>query len=114
MNNNDDTSDLQAERDRLQAECMALRVERSTGVPASLLGQGRTEEEMQAIAESALAWKSESRPTPTPTAPTYPVGQISRDSLAYLSPAQILQAQREGRLVHLGVGLPQQVNGQAF
>jgi hypothetical protein len=83
-----DNADLAAERDRLQAEVMALRVERDTGVPAGLLGQGKTVEEMRQIAADALAWKGAAPPgipqqrQTGATTPNYGVGQISREALA--------------------------------
>ena len=110
----DDTdNDLGVERARLQAEVMALRVERDTGVPATLLGQGATEEDMRQIAGDALAWKGEAAPSVShkpqtgTTTPNYPVGQISREMLAQLSPEQQMMAVRQGRCIGIGVGVPQ-------
>jgi hypothetical protein len=116
MSDNENNDDLIAERDRLQAEVMALRVERETGVPAPLLAQGRTIEEMQQIAADALQWKGSGGSTPartTPTAAVYPAGtvngvsQISKESLKYLTPQQINQVYAENRLAGIGAPRPE-------
>jgi hypothetical protein len=99
-----------------------LRVERTTGVPAGLLGQGKTEDDMRQIAADALSWKGEAAqgipPTPqtsaVPSTPNYPTGQISREVLASLSPEQQMQAIRQGRCIGIGVGVPQDSIGSPF
>ncbi len=112
MSENDD---LQAERDRLSNEIMRLRIERETSFPAGLLANAQTEEEARQIAQDALAWRGESPPAPAP-APTGAAsygrpGQISRNTLQCMSAEQIQQAAREGRLVDLGVGVPNRDQG---
>ncbi|HME78752.1 MAG TPA: hypothetical protein VKI00_24795 [Mycobacterium sp.] len=100
-----ENDDLQAERDRLSNECMRLRVERSTGVPADLLRQATTKEEANAVAAQAITWRGDVPPAPAVTAPTGAatygsingVSQVSRNMLQYLSADQINQLRREGR-----------------
>lgn len=94
---------------------MRLRVERSTGVPAALLRQATTEEEANAIAAQAIAWRGDVPPAPAVTAPTGAatygsingVSQVSRGMLQHLDAATINQLRREGRLVGEGVGIDQ-------
>lgn len=103
----DDNSDLIAERDRLQAEVARLHVSRDTGVPVVALQGATTEEQAQAIAQSALAWKAATTPQPQPTAAVHHgVSQISRETLQYLSPEQVISAYRRGRLESIGSPAP--------
>lgn len=100
-----DNSDLIAERQRLEAELARLRVERDTGVPASLLTNATTEAEARALADKALAWRGPAPQAPQPTASVqYSVSQISREQIRHLSPEQVSAAYRQGRLA--GVGAP--------
>jgi hypothetical protein len=106
-NNNDD---LAAERDRLQAEVMRLRVERQTGVPASMLSTANTEEEALAQAEAAIAWKAATPAAPKPptaaVTSSYLPRQISRPLLSQLSPADTMSVYRQGRLAAEGAPAP--------
>ena len=106
--NGETTESLAAERDRLQAEVALLKVARDSGVPVSMLGNAATEEAARALADQALAWRAETPPKPQTTAvsPHNGVGQISRETLGYLSPDQINQVYREGRLSGIGAPAP--------
>ncbi len=106
MTQPDDNNELAAERDRLQAEVMRLRVERETGVPASMLSHAMTEEQARAQAAEALAWKAEGRSAPPTAAAAYSVGQYSRNQLPYLGPAGVMEAWRAGRLEQAGAAPP--------
>lgn len=110
----DSDFDLAAERERLQAEVARLRVERETGVPAELLMKATTEDSARALADRLLSWKAETAPAPPPTAtePFYPVSQVGRDALGYLTPEQVSQCYREGRLTQIGAPAPQPHNGR--
>jgi hypothetical protein len=105
-----DNDDLSAERDRLQAEVIRLRVERDTGVPASMLSNATSEEEARVQAAEALAWKVAGSTSAAPRQQTAAVspyaspGQISRDTLKYLSADQVSAVYRQGRLE--GIGAP--------
>ena len=106
-----ENGDLAAERDRLQAEVMRLRVERETTVPASLLGQATTEDEARAIAAAALQWRADRAAAPPTTAavsasPYLVPGQIGRSTLAHLTPEQVSQVYKEGRLSQIGAPPP--------
>jgi hypothetical protein len=118
----DDTDSL-AEKQRqiqeLEAEICRSRVSREVGVPIGLLANGHTPEEIERIATDALSWRAESTPSRPSTAavPASTVtsadriamatGQVtSRDQLAQMSPAQRMQAWREGRLQQIGVSQP--------
>jgi hypothetical protein len=106
-----DIGDVVSERDRLMDECMRLRIERETGVPAAMMASATTEDEARQIAADALAWRGATPPAPAPVTPSgaasYGIGQVSRSALSMLSPEQAMQCAREGRLVDLGVGVPQ-------
>lgn len=108
-NDDDDITDLTSERDRLMDECMRLRIERETGVPAGMMASATTEAEARALAEQALEWRATAPPA-LPTAavrtPTYSVGQISKGTLPYLSPADTMAAWRAGRLEQAGCPAP--------
>ena len=76
-------------------------------IPASLI-HGSTPEEWEASAAEALAWKGETPPAPRGpvvpgegTAESKSVAQISDNDLKSMTPAQINQARREGRLNRL-------------
>ena len=106
MSENDD---LIAERNRLQAEVARLRVSRDTGVPVGMLSNATTEDEARSAADQALAWRADvPKPLAPPTAavPAYSVGQISRETLPYLTPAQINEVYRQGRLEQIGAPAP--------
>jgi hypothetical protein len=103
----DDNFDLQQERDRLAAEVARLRVERETGVPASLLRNATTEAEARAFAEQALAWRGNQPPAAPPqSAPQYLPNQINRQTLAYMSPQEVSEAHRRGQLEGIGAPAP--------
>lgn len=100
-------SDLKAERLQLLGEVARLQVSKTTGVPPELLINGSTVEECEQIAAKALDWKGDAPQAPEPTAAVhYGVSQIPRDTLALLSPEQILQAHRQGRLESIGAPAP--------
>jgi hypothetical protein len=105
-----ENDDLAAERDRLRAEVARLRVAKESAVPVEFLSEAQTEEQARSIAQSALAWRGETPSAPTPPATTaaasYYVGQISRSTLQYLSPDQITEAYRQGRLEEIGAPSP--------
>ena len=111
-----------AEKDRelaqLRAERDRERIARETGVPPELL-VGNTEAEMREAAAVALEWNNQqaaAKGKPTAAVPASTVtsdgrvetpGQItSRDQLARMSPAERMQAMREGRLTSLGFAPP--------
>ena len=96
-----DNDDLSAERDRLQAEVIRLRVERDTGVPASMLSNATSEEEARVQAGSTSAAPRQQTAAVSPYASP---GQISRDTLKYLSADQVSAVYRQGRLE--GIGAP--------
>jgi hypothetical protein len=102
----DNDLDLQSERDRLSADCARLRVERSTGVPASLLTNATTEEEAKVLAEELLAWRGHQPPATPPTAPQYLPNQINRETLPYMTPQEISAAHRAGQLQGIGAAPP--------
>lgn len=108
MTTQSDNNELAAERDRLQAEVMRLRVERETGVPASMLSHAMTEEQARAQAAEALAWRAEGTASAAPptAAAAYSVGQYSRNMLPYLGPAGVMEAWRAGRLEQAGAAPP--------
>lgn len=107
---------LIAERDAALATAEAERTERlrekisrETGVPPDRI-TGATEEDMRADAESALAWakefaKKNSGPVGAPAAavtgdgkgPQAPT-QLTQDDLKRMTPQQILDAEKSGRL----------------
>ena len=106
----DETSEnegLIAERDKLLGEVARLRVSKQTGVPVSMLGNAATEEAARALADQAQAWAAETTPAPPTTSarPAYSTGQISRQTLGHLSPADQMAVYRQGRLE--GIGAPQ-------
>lgn len=78
------------------------------GAPKSMLGNAMTEDEARAMADQAIAWRADSAPKPPATAavPAYGVSQISRETLSHLSPAQVNQVYREGRLEQIGAPAP--------
>jgi hypothetical protein len=119
----DESAETLADKERqiaeLEAEIARSQVSRETGVPIGLLANGQTAEEIERIATDALCWRAESPPSRPPTAavPASTVtsadriamatGQVtSRDQLAQMSPAQRMQAWREGRLQQIGVSQP--------
>lgn len=107
---------LIAERDAALATAEAERTERlrekisrETGVPPDRI-TGSTEDEMRADAESALAWakefaKKNNGPVGAPAAavtgdgkgPQAPA-QLTRENLKSMTPQQILEAEKAGRL----------------
>jgi hypothetical protein len=102
--------DLTEERNRLLGEVARLRVSRDTGVPPGLLARGSTEDECRAIADQALAWRTATaspapRP-PTSAVPVSRVGQISKETLGCLSPADQMAFWRQGRLEGIGAPAP--------
>jgi Zn-dependent M32 family carboxypeptidase len=103
-----DNDELAAERDRLTAEVMRLRVERETGVPASMLSMAMTEEQARAQAAEALAWRGDRSAAPPQTVAPYAngVGQYSRETVGHLSPEQVSEAYHQGRLRALGAPAP--------
>jgi hypothetical protein len=101
---------LAAERDRLQAEIYRLRAERLTGVPAELLGKATTEDDALALAQRLLEWKGPPPQPQPPSEPFYPVTQYRRDDLRYMTPDELAQAYREGRLAQIGAPAPPPTN----
>ena len=111
--NNDDLTDLTAQRDRLQAEVARLQVSKETGVPPHILGRANTVEEGRVIAQDALAWRGDQPSKPT-TAAVYPSGgsvngvsQVSRETLKHLTPEQVNQLYAENRLAGIGAPAPE-------
>ena len=103
---NRDLADLTAERDRLLAERARLRVAMDTGLPVQLLGNAANEEQARAIAEQAIAWRSQSAAPAAPApAPQYAVGQVSRSTLGQLDSDDIMVLYKGGRLQQ-ACGLP--------
>ncbi len=107
----DETSEnegLIAERNQLLGEIARLRVAKQTGVPVSMLGNGATEEAARALAEQAQAWAAETTPEPPTTSarPAYSTGQISRQTLGHLSPADAMAMYRAGKLEGIGAPAP--------
>jgi hypothetical protein len=115
-NDDGDLSEIRSERNRLLGEVARLTVSKETGVPPGMLGSASTLDEARALAAEAVEWRGEGaqgiphppRTSAVASTPNYLAGQISRDTLTSLSPEQRMQAAREGRLVGLGVGVPQQ------
>jgi hypothetical protein len=82
---------------------------------------GDTEEEMRAAAQAALEWYEANRPTNPPTSAVsasivtaadrieLPGQMMSRDALARMLPSERMTAARQGRLMQLGVGIPNDV-----
>lgn len=100
-----DNSDLRVEKERLEAEVMALRAERETGAPAEagpwirgLLGQGKTVEEMGQIAADAIQWLGDYRAYVGPPA-DYDL--IARNAFCLLSR---LDLRAHHRLTDIGCG----------
>jgi hypothetical protein len=110
---------LIAERDAALATAESERTERlrekisrETGVPPDRI-TGTTEDDMRADAESALAWarefaKKTNGPVGAPAAAVtgdgkgpQPPAQLSRDDLKRMTPQQIIEADRTGRLNYL-------------
>lgn len=105
----------------LQREVNINRVSRLTGVPPEFLS-GTTEDELFTSAQNALEWQAEreeaiSQSMPqTAAVPASVVTSADRiemphqvttqDELRRLTPAQRMQAYREGRLIHLGANPP--------
>jgi hypothetical protein len=70
-------ADKQQQIDELQRQIAIDRTSRVTGVPPGLLANGKTAEQIEQIAASAIAWKAEAPAAPTPptaAVPTYTVG----------------------------------------
>jgi len=109
----DESAETLADKERriaeLDREIAINRISRETGVPLDLLGRGRTAEEIEQIAADAIAWRAAAPPAPTPTTsavPTSRVGQIGRNTLPYLSPADTRAVWRQGRLEDIGAPAP--------
>jgi hypothetical protein len=98
----DNNCELEAERDRLLGELARLRVSKESGVPSAMLANASTEAECRALAQEALAWRGNTPAPPTAAVPAYSVGQYSRNNLPYMTAAQILAADSQGRLEALG------------
>jgi hypothetical protein len=82
-----------------------------------LLGDADTDEAARAAADQALAWRTATAPPapppPTSAVPVSRVGQISKETLGYLSPADQMAVWRQGRLEQIGApALPPRTNGQ--
>ncbi len=92
-----------------------------TGVPVGML-TGETPQEVWQSARTAADWKQATGPQPPSRPPTaavpaslvtsadrveMPHQVTTQDELRRLSPAQRMQAYREGRLIHLGANPPQ-------
>lgn len=98
----------EAEAKAAKAEALRADVAASKGVPMRLVF-GETRADMEASADEAIAWRSSAEPK-TPKAPSSThagkqgedVGAgdpiVSRDQLKSMTPAQILQARKDGRL----------------
>ena len=110
----DEPAETLAEKERriaqLEAEIARSKVSRESGVPMHLLGDAVTEEAARAAADQAIAWRTATAPpAPTPTTSAVPVssvGQISRETLGYLSPADRMAVWRQGRLEQIGAPQP--------
>lgn len=98
-----------AEAAAAAAELKATRAEiaLSKGVPANLLS-GSTEAEIAASADALIAFRANATPPPPPPVVppasgqgklgTPPAGQVTEQELAQMTPDQINQARRDGRL----------------
>jgi hypothetical protein len=110
MNDNDDIGDLRAEKEKLLGEVARLQASKEFGVPPAILGQANTLDEARALAEQALQWRGSVPPAPpqqtAAVSPYNGVGQISRSTLPYLSPADTMAAWRAGRLQQAGAAPP--------
>jgi hypothetical protein len=109
-----DEPETLAEKERriaqLEAEIARSEISRLSGVRMHLLGDAATEEEARTAADQALDWRTAPAP-PAPTPPTSAVpmpsvGQISRETLGYLGPADQLAFWRQGRLEGIGAPAP--------
>lgn len=110
-NNDDDLNQLAMERDRLLGEVARLRVSKETSVPVVMLAVAMTEDQARALADQALAWRTETAPAPPRSSPTsavnpYRNGQISRPVLSQLDPADVTALWRQGKLESLGAPAP--------
>jgi hypothetical protein len=98
-----------AEKARADAEVSAIRarIAAASGVPEGLL-VGSDEAAIQASADTATTWLTTAKATTPGAAPATkqgsdatsaaPLGQVTEDQLASMTPEQINQARREGRL----------------
>ena len=79
-----------------------------------LLGHADTDEAPRAAADQALALADgPAPPPPTSVVPVPRVGQISKETLGYLSPADQMAVWRQGRLEQIGAPAPPpHTNGQ--
>ncbi len=110
MSDEIDNSDLVAERDRLLGEVVRLQVSKEMGVPPGLLARGSTADECRALADEALAWRGDgpgsAEPQTAAVSPYNGVGQISRQTLGKLGPADTMSLYRQGRLAAEGAPAP--------
>jgi hypothetical protein len=125
-----DEVDPQTRIAQLERQNAMERISFETGVPADLLAQAESEDDMLRIATDALLWQASSVPPVPPPPPTAAVpadwvsggtgvivatdrmlsqyiGPQTVDALKSMSPTEILSAWRSGHLARIGVGPPQ-------
>ena len=108
------SDETEAEKQRgieeLDRQIAIRHVSLESGIPAGMLSNATSEEEARAQATEALAWRGDQPAAPPQTAAVSQAysrpGQISRQTLAHLSPEQVMSVYRQNRLDQVGAPAP--------